>query len=212
MWLFIRRCLIGGLLVWLPILATLFVLRFIITLMDNSLSLLPEPYQPQNLLGLSIPGLGIVIAVLILFITGLLAGNFIGKKLVKLWEYILNRIPFVRTIYSGVKQVLETVLLPNNQSFRQVVLVKFPHTESYTVGFIVGQGLAEASEKLHKDLLTVFVPTTPNPTSGYIILVQRQNAIILTMSVDEALRYIISLGVVQPKAKANPQHTPGDPT
>jgi uncharacterized membrane protein len=199
MWVFIRRCLVGGLLFWLPILATLFVLRFIIDLMDNSLSLLPKNYRPENFVGIHIPGFGVLLAVLVLFFTGLLVGNFVGNKLMKLWEYLLNRIPFVRTIYSSVKQVLETVLVPSSQSFRQVVLVRFPNQESWTLAFLVGNGLKEASDKLGGNMLTVYIPTTPNPTSGYIVLVEKQNMIELSTSVDEALKYIISLGVVHPK-------------
>ena len=199
MWGFIRRCLVGGLLVWLPILATLFVIKFIIGLIDSSLLLLPHAYQPQNLIGIDIPGLGVVIAILVLFFTGLLAGNFIGRKMLELWEFVLHRIPVVRTIYSAVKQVLETVLVPSSQSFRQVLLVKFPHQESWTLGFLVGQGVAEVNKLLNAEMLTVFIPTTPNPTSGYIIIVPRKDAMVLNMSVDEALKFVVSLGVVQPR-------------
>lgn len=199
MWAFIRRALIGGLLVWLPILATLFVLKFIIGLMDNSLSLLPLKYHPEQLFGFHIPGVGVVLAILILFFTGLFVGNFIGEKFMELWEYILNRIPLVRSVYSAVKQVLETVLVPSSQSFRQVLLVRFPHQNSWTIAFLVGQGLIEANELTQEDLLTVFVPTTPNPTGGYVIFVPRKDAIELSMSVDEALKFVISLGVVLPK-------------
>jgi uncharacterized membrane protein len=203
---FIRRALIGGLLVWLPILATLYVLRFIVGLMDNSLSVLPKQYQPEQLFGFHIPGLGVVLAVFILFFTGLLVGNFIGRKFVKFWEYLLHRIPFVRSIYSAVKQVLETVLVPSSQSFRQVLLVKFPHAESWSIAFLVGQGLKETNELLQQDLLTVFVPTTPNPTSGYIVFVPKKDTVELSMSVDEALRFVISLGVVQPKKTGVIEH------
>jgi len=199
MWGFIRRCLVGGLLVWLPILATLFVIKFIIGLIDSSLLLLPHAYQPQNLIGIDIPGLGVVIAILVLFFTGLLAGNFIGRKMLQFWEFVLHRIPIVRTIYSAVKQVLETVLVPSSQSFRQVLLVKFPHQESWTLGFLVGQGVAEVNKLLNAEMLTVFIPTTPNPTSGYIIIVPRKDAMVLNMSVDEALKFVVSLGVVQPR-------------
>jgi uncharacterized membrane protein len=196
---FIRRALIGGLLVWLPVLATLYVLKFIIGLMDNSLALLPVQYHPDKLFGFHIPGMGVVLAVFILFFTGVFVSNFIGEKFVQLWEYFLNRIPLVRSIYSAVKQVLETVLVPTSQSFRQVVLIKFPHPDSWTIAFLVGQGLEEVNQSLAQDLLTVFVPTTPNPTSGYIVLVPRADTIELSMSVDEALKFVISLGVVQPK-------------
>jgi uncharacterized membrane protein len=198
---FIRRCFIGGLLVWLPILATLFVLRFIVGILDNSLSLLPQPFQPDNLLGFHIPGLGVLLGILVLFFTGLLVGNFIGSKFVQLWEYILARIPLVRTVYSAVKQVLETVLTPSGQAFRKVLLIKFPHQDSWTLAFLVGQGLVDNSIKIQKDLVTVFVPTTPNPTSGYIVLVPKEQTMELDMTVDEALKFVISLGVVQPSLK-----------
>ena len=188
---FIRRCLIAGLLIWLPVLVTFFVLRFIIGLMDNVLALLPDRYQ--------IPGFGVIIAILILFVTGLLVRNFIGRKLVVWWEYILHRIPIIRTIYSAAKQVFETVLVPNGQAFRQVVLVTFPHEHHWTLAFVVGQGLPEANRLLNQELLTVYVPTTPNPTSGYIILVPTESVKVLSMSVDDALKYVISLGVVQSK-------------
>lgn len=203
MWIFIRRCLTGGLLVWLPLLATLFVLRFIVNLMDSSLSMLPANYQPQHLLGLRVPGLGVILAVFILFLTGLCASNFIGKKLVILGEHILNRIPFVRTIHSGVKQMLETVLTPSGQSFRQVLLVPFPHPQSFTLGFLVGKNLdlSEHDKQVTHSLLSVFVPTTPNPTSGYLLLIPEKDAITLDMTVDDALKFIISLGTVKPKNK-----------
>ena len=136
---------------------------------------------------------------LVLFFTGLLAGNFIGRKMLQFWEFVLHRIPIVRTIYSAVKQVLETVLVPSSQSFRQVLLVKFPHQESWTLGFLVGQGVAEVNKLLNAEMLTVFIPTTPNPTSGYIIIVPRKDAMVLNMSVDEALKFVVSLGVVQPR-------------
>jgi uncharacterized membrane protein len=191
MWAFIRKALIGGLLVWLPIIATLWIIQFIVGLMDKPLSFLPEQYR--------IPGLGIVIAVLVLFTTGILVGNFIGKKLVYAWEFILNRIPLVRSIYSAIKQVLQTVLVPSGQSFRQVLLVRFPHQDSWTIAFLVGASLKEVSELLKQELITVYVPTTPNPTSGYIMLVKKEDTKELAMSVEDALKYVISLGAVQPK-------------
>lgn len=191
MWNFVRKALIGGLLFWLPVIATLWIIQFIVHLMDKPLSFLPLEYR--------IPGLGIVIAVLVLFLTGVLVGNFIGRKLVDAWEYILNRIPLVRSIYSAIKQVLQTVLVPSGQSFRQVLLVQFPHQDSWTVAFLVGDSPKEVHDLLQQDLLTVYVPTTPNPTSGYIIMVKRANTRVLAMTVEEALKYVVSLGVVQPK-------------
>ncbi|HEV2613664.1 MAG TPA: DUF502 domain-containing protein [Gammaproteobacteria bacterium] len=191
MWAFIRKALIGGLLVWLPIIATLWIIEFIVGLMDRTLAFLPEQYQ--------IPGLGLVIAVCILLATGILVGNFVGRKFIAAWEYLLDRIPLVRSIYSAIKQVLQTVLVPSGQSFRQVMLVRFPHQDSWTVAFLVGPALKEVNELLNQDLITVYVPTTPNPTSGYIMLLKKEDTRELNMSVEEALKYVISLGVVQPK-------------
>ncbi len=191
MWAFIRKSLIGGLLVWLPIIATLWIIQFIVQLMDKPLSFLPVDYQ--------IPGLGFVIAVLVLLITGILVGNFVGKKLVDAWEYLLNRIPLVRSIYSAIKQVLQTVLVPSGQSFRQVLLVQFPHQNSWTIAFLVGQPLKHVDELLKQESVMVYVPTTPNPTSGYLMIVKKSDTHLLNISVEEALKHVVSLGVVQPK-------------
>lgn len=191
MWAFIRKSLIGGLLVWLPIIATLWIIQFIVHLMDKPLSFLPTQYQ--------IPGLGFVIALCVLLFTGILVGNFVGKKLVDAWEYILHRIPLVRSIYSAIKQVLQTVLVPSGESFRQVLLVQFPHQDSWTIAFLVGAPLAEAGELLKQDSVMVYVPTTPNPTSGYLMIVKKSDTHLLNISVDEALKHVVSLGVVQPK-------------
>lgn len=198
---FIRRCLIAGLLVWLPIWATLLVVKFLVESLDSTLSLLPVAYQPEQLLGFRIPGLGLVIALLVLFVTGLLVSNFFGKWIVNVWEKLLARIPFVRSIYSAVKQVLETVFKSNGQSFRKVLLVKFPHQETWTVAFLAGPSASQISHAMKEELLTVYVPTTPNPTSGYLIFVKKEDAVELNMSVDEALKYVISLGVVHPSNK-----------
>jgi len=191
MWAFIRKALIGGLLVWLPVIATWWIIEFLVHLMDKPLSFLPPEYH--------IPGLGIVIAVMVLFVTGVLVGNFVGKKLISAWEYVLNRIPLVRSIYSAIKQVLQTVLVPSGQSFRKVLLAKFPHQDSWTIVFLVGASPTEVSEILKQELITVYVPTTPNPTSGYIMIVKKEDTRELSMSVEEALKYVISLGAVQPK-------------
>jgi uncharacterized membrane protein len=203
MWQFIRRCLIGGLLIWLPIWATLFVLGFVVHLLDSTVSLLPHDYQPEQFLGFQIPGLGVVLAILVLFFTGLLVSNFMGRRLLSWWEFILARIPLVRSIYSAVKQVSQTVLVPNGQAFRQVLLVQFPHQNSWTIAFLVGQSLPEVNKVLNQAMITVYVPTTPNPTSGYIIMVPKEQTKVLEMSIDEALKFVISLGVVQPGVKKN---------
>ncbi|MDX2164682.1 MAG: DUF502 domain-containing protein [Gammaproteobacteria bacterium] len=191
MWAFIRKSLIGGLLVWLPIIATLWIVQFIVQLMDKPLSFLPAQYQ--------IPGLGFVIAILVLITTGVLVGNFVGKKFIEAGEYLLHRIPLVRSIYSAIKQVLQTVLVPSGQSFRQVLLVQFPHQDSWTVAFLVGSPLDEVNEVLQQDSVMVYVPTTPNPTSGYLMIVKKTDTRVLHISVEEALKHVVSLGVVQPK-------------
>lgn len=197
----IRRYLIAGLLLWLPIWVTLIIVRFLIDTSDNLFSLLPTQYQPDSILGFHLPGLGLVVAVVILLITGILVSNFLGRQLVNLWEKILARIPFVRSIYSAVKQVSETVFSSNGQAFRKVLLVKYPHSDMLTIAFLAGDAPKEVSTKFGEAMLAVYVPTTPNPTSGFLVMVKKQEAIELNMSVDEALKYVISLGVVQPGVK-----------
>lgn len=198
----LRRYFISGLLVWLPIWVTLLVFKFLVDLLSKSLLLLPAPYQPDVLLGFHIPGIGVIITILVIFLTGLLAANYLGGRLVALSEALMGRIPVVRTIYTGVKQVTDTLFKPGGQSFRKVLLVEYPCPGIYSIAFqtgevgqeIEGAGSAETAE----GMVCYFIPTTPNPTSGFLMMAPRHKVRELNMSVDQALKFVISLGVVQP--------------
>ncbi len=194
----IRRWLIAGLLVWLPLGATLLVIGFLVDLMDRSLLLLPEHLRPDVLLGFHVPGLGIILTLLILMLTGFFAANFFGARLLAIGESLLQRVPLARTIYGGVKRLSETVLVGDNQAFRKVLLVEYPRKGVWTLAFQTSEPVGEVQERTVKDVVTVFVPTTPNPTSGFIVLVPRDEVIEMDMKVEDALRMIISLGVVNP--------------
>lgn len=194
----IRRYLAAGLLVWIPLAATLLVLRILINLMDQSLLLIPSALRPENLLGFHIPGLGVILTFTLLLTTGFFAANLLGRKLIDAWESVLNRIPLVRWVYSGVKKVAETLLSPRSQSFRKVLLMEYPRKGIWSLCFQTSSDLGEVQARTGQEVVCVFVPTTPNPTSGFIVLVPKSEVIALEMTVDEALRMIISLGVVVP--------------
>jgi uncharacterized membrane protein len=193
-----RRYLIAGLLIWLPIIATILVVRFIVQLMDRLLLVLPAQLRPEVLLGFYIPGLGVVLAVVVLLLTGILVTNFIGRTLVGLWEEVLQRIPFVRAIYGGVKSFSETILSNKGNSFKKVLLVQYPRAGMWSVGFQTNADLPEISARTGAEQVCVFVPTTPNPTSGFIIMVPRAEIIELDMTVDAAMKMVVTLGVVMP--------------
>jgi uncharacterized membrane protein len=194
----VKKYLITGLLIWIPLVITLWVLNLIVSTMDSSLLLLPEALQPQSWLGFHIPGLGVVLTLVVLFLPGLLAANIIGQRLVQVGEGMLARIPVVKTIYNSVKQVSDTLFSSSGQAFRKAVLVRFPHSEAWTVAFRTGTPSGEVARHLSGDRISVFVPTTPNPTSGYFLIVTRSDVIELDMNVDEALKYVISMGVASP--------------
>lgn len=201
---YFRRCFISGLLVWLPILVTFFVIKFLVDLLSKSLLLLPSQYQPDVLLGFHIPGIGVVITILIIFITGIAAANFFGRRLMILGDAIVARIPLVRSIYNGVKQVAETLLTPGGESFRKVLLVEYPCAGVWSIAFQTGEGSKEVETALGGEaMVTYFIPTTPNPTSGFLMMAPRSKIIELDISVDQALKFVISLGVVQPVAPNN---------
>lgn len=197
----LQRYLIAGLLVWLPLWITLLIIGFVIDLMDKSLSLLPVAYRPETLLGVNIPGFGLLLSLVILIATGLLVTNFMGRRLVMIWEAFLSRIPLVRTIYSGVKQVVDTLFTPGGQSFRKVLLVEYPRQGLWSVAFQTGNGATQINSALEEELVTIFIPTTPNPTSGFLMLIPKKDVKELDMSVDEALKFVISLGVLQATKK-----------
>jgi uncharacterized membrane protein len=196
--LLLRRYFIAGLFVWIPIWVTLLVIGFIVSIIDSSFSLLPTKYQPENWFGVHIPGLGLVFSLVVVFFTGMLVTNYLGRRLVRMGESIVNRIPFVSPIYSATKQVLETLFSSSGESFRKVFLIEYPRKGIWSVAFQTGNGAAEINTKTGHEMITLFIPTTPNPTSGFLMMVPRAEAIELDISVDQALKFVISLGVVQP--------------
>lgn len=194
-----RKYFITGLLILVPLAITLWVLNLVISTMDQSLLLLPETWRPAHWLGHNIPGLGAILTLLIVFLTGLAARNFIGRRLVLLWEGLLTRIPVVKSIYSSVKQVSDTLFSPSGNAFRKAVLIQYPRQGSWTIAFLTGAPGGEVKNHLQGDFISVYVPTTPNPTSGFFLMLPRADAIELDMSVDAALKYIVSMGVVAPE-------------
>jgi uncharacterized membrane protein len=203
----LRRYLIAGVLVWMPILATIFVIRFLVGLMDQTMLILPASWRPEALLGFPVPGLGAILAFAVLLLTGLLGTNLLGRQLVGGWESLMRRIPFVRTVYGGVKSFAETVFTDQGKSFKKVVLVQYPRAGIWSVGFLVAEQLPEPSARADRDLVGVFVPTTPNPTSGFIIFVPRPDVIELQMTIDQAMKMVLTLGVVTPGVPAAPAPT-----
>lgn len=196
----LRAYLLAGLVVWLPILLTFGVLRFIVDLLDETLSLLPHAYQPMQLLGMRIPGLGVLLSLGLLITTGIIATNFLGQHLVAWGESILARIPLVRTIYNAAKQVINAILSSNGQAFRKVVLVQYPRVGMWTIAFVTGSANQDINLQTGDTMLAVFIPTTPIPTSGFIMMVAQSEVKEVAMTVDEALKFIISMGVMQPQS------------
>ena len=205
-----KRYLFAGLIVWVPILGTFYILRFIIQMLDGTLALIPSKYHPDQLLGVHIPGTGLVVTLLILLITGILATNILGKQMVKAWDQLLNKIPLVRGIYNAFKQIMTTIVSPSNKSFRKVLLVEYPRRGLWSIGFQTSTQFGAAP--LADDMLMVFLPTTPNPTSGFLMVIPKQDTMELDVSVEDALKIIISLGVIIPEhlqSKTTPPTTPG---
>lgn len=197
-----RRYLIAGLLVWVPLGITLWILHWLLTSVDQILLVLPENARPRALFGFDVPGLGLVVAFLILLLTGVLAANFFGQRLILAWEALLGRIPFVKSIYSSVKQVSDTLLSDKGYAFRKALLVEFPRPGSWTIAFLTGTPSSAITPYLSGEHISVYVPTTPNPTGGYFLILPRSQVRELDMTVDEALKYIISMGVVVPRPHA----------
>jgi uncharacterized membrane protein len=193
-----RRYLVAGLLVWIPLGITLWVLKLLVDLMDQSLLLLPERLRSDALFGFHVPGLGVILTLAIVLATGALAANFFGRKVLETGDRVLNRIPIVRSIYGGVKQISDTLFSPEGKAFRRAVLVRYPHPGTWTVALVTGTPDQEVADLLGRDQIAVFVPTTPNITAGFFLIVPRADTIPLDMSVDDALKYIISMGVAEP--------------
>jgi len=194
----LRRYFVAGLIVWIPLGITLWVLKLLVDVMDQSLLLVPENYRSDRLFGFHLPGLGIILTVAIVLATGALVANFFGRKLLKLGDSTLSHIPIVRSIYGGVKQISDTLFSPEGKAFRRAVLVRYPHAGAWTVALVTGTPQHEVAGILGTDQISVFVPTTPNITSGFFLIVPRSDTIELDMTVDAALKYIISMGVAEP--------------
>ncbi len=194
----LKRYFITGLLIWVPLVITGWVLSLIVSTLDQSLRLLPTSIHPQTLLGFAVPGAGAVLTLVMILLTGLLAANFIGQKLVVWWEKLLARIPVVNSVYNSVKQVSDTLFSPNGNAFRKALLVQYPREGSWTVAFLTGAPGGDIVNHLQGEHVSVYVPTTPNPTSGFFLMMSAKDVVELDMTVDEALKYIISMGVVAP--------------
>ena len=204
-----RRYLIAGLLVWIPLAITFWVLSLLVELMDQSLLIVPARFRSDALLGFHLPGLGAVLTLAILLATGAIAANFFGKRLLAVWESMVGRIPIVRSIYGGVKQISDTLFSPDGKAFRRAVLVRYPHPGAWTVALVTGTPEHEVTDHLGRDQVSVFVPTTPNITAGFFLIVPRSDTFELQMSVDQALKYIISMGVAEPpRPGARPESIP----
>ncbi len=195
-----RKYFVTGLLIWIPLVITLWVLYTILSTLDQTLLLLPASWRPENLFNFKFKliGAGAVLTVLIIFITGLLTQNFIGKYVVRAWENLLQRIPVVNSIYSSVKQVSDTLFSSSGNAFRKAVLIEYPRRECWTIAFLTGTPGGGVQEHLHGEFVSVYIPTTPNPTSGFFLMLPQSDVIELDMSVDAALKYIVSMGVVAP--------------
>ena len=195
-----RKYFITGLLVLVPLAITAWVLNIIITTMDQSLVFVPEQWQPRTLVGFDIPGLGTILTIAIVFLTGLLTNNLVGNFLLRQWEKLLKRIPVVNSLYGSVKQVSDTLFSSSGNAFRKAVLIPYPHQNSYTIAFLTGTPGGDVKNHLVGDFVSVYVPTTPNPTSGFFLMLERSKVIELDMTVDAALKYIVSMGVVAPES------------
>jgi uncharacterized membrane protein len=193
----VRRYLVAGVLVWLPILATIWVVSFMLHIMDRTLLLLPPAYRPEALVGFSLPGVGALFALIVLLLTGLLVTNLIGRRLVVWGEDLLNRIPLVRTVYGGVKSFTESVFSQSN-SFRKVVMVEYPRAGAWSIGFLTAEDVEEISDKMGEPHVAVYISAALNATAGYLVVVPRRQVVELDMSVDEAMKMIITCGVVTP--------------
>ena len=204
-----KKNFITGLLVLVPLFITVWVLKTLIGVMDQSLLLLPPEWRPQAQLGREIPGIGAVLTVAIILVTGLIATNFFGKRILMLWEALLTRVPVVKSIYSSVKQVSDTLFSDSGNAFRQALLVQYPRQGSWTIAFLTGKPGGDVANHLQGEYVSVYVPTTPNPTSGFFLMMPKSEVIELHMSVDEALKYIISMGVVAPVIPSMVEHDPG---
>ena len=193
-----RKYLIAGLLIWIPLVITLWVLKLIVETLDQSLLLLPDEWQTEHFLGVHVPGLGVILTLVIVFVSGVFATNFFGARFILLWNAVLRRIPVVNSIYSSVKQISDTLFSSTGQAFRKALLVQWPRQGAWTIAFLTGVPGGDVVNHISGDYVSIYVPTTPNPTGGYFVMLPRSEVIELDMTVDDALKYIISMGVVSP--------------
>ena len=198
----LKKYIIAGLLVWLPFAATVVIVKLLIDLLDKTILLLPPEWHPVALLGFSIPGFGIILALSILLLTGMLAANLFGRRFVEIWERLLNKIPLVRSIYSSIKQISNTIFDPSGKSFRKVVMLQYPRKGLWSIGFLTNDNVGDEMSAVDDRLVAVFIPTTPNPTSGFIIMTRNDEITELDMSVEEGFKFIISMGVIIPDGSA----------
>ncbi len=196
----LRKWMFTGLLVIVPVAITVWLLEWMLNTLDQTLLILPAAWHPDKLLGFHIPGFGLILAVISLLLVGAVASNFLGKKVVVWGDAVLHRIPVVRSIYSSVKQVSDTLFSENGNAFRKAVLIQWPRPDVWTIAFVTGKPNGELLKHLKDDFVSIYVPTTPNPTGGYFVLLEMSDCIELDMSVDEAFKYIVSMGVVSPKS------------
>jgi len=199
----LRKWLVAGLLTIVPVVVTFAVLRWIVQTLDSTLLILPEAWQPDRLIGYHVPGFGVLLTLGILLLVGAVVSNFLGRKVVELGDRLVTRIPVVRSIYSSVKQVSDTLFSPGGNAFRTAVLVQWPRPDVWTIAFVTGSPGGDVSNYLADDYVSVYVPTTPNPTGGYFVMLRRSDCIELKMTVDDALKYVISMGVVAPAKTLN---------
>jgi uncharacterized membrane protein len=206
----LKKYFITGLLIWVPLAITVWVLAAIVNTMDQTLLLLPNQVRPEKLIGFYVPGIGVILTLLVVLVTGLVTANLVGQRLLRFWEAILARIPVVKSIYYSVKQVSDTLFSSSGEAFRKALLVQYPRQGSWTIAFLTGQPAAAVADHLPSECVSVYVPTTPNPTSGFFLMMPKSDVIELEMSVDEALKYIISMGVVAPPRHLTPTQAPAD--
>lgn len=197
----LKKYFITGLLIWVPLAITVWVLTAIIRAMDQSLLLLPQSLQPERVFGLYVPGVGTLLTLLVIFLTGLVTANIVGQRLLRFWEGVLARIPVVKSIYYSVKQVSDTLFSGSGEAFRKVLLVRYPHPEAWAVAFQTGNPAWDIADMLPDEYVGIFIPTAPSPVNGFFFFVKRKDVIELDMSVDDALKYIVSMGVVTPPMK-----------
>jgi uncharacterized membrane protein len=197
----VKRYFITGLLIWVPLVITVWVLSLLVDTLDLTLLLLPTSWQPRSWLGFHIPGLGVLLTLAVVLVTGVFAANIIGQRMVMYWEGLLARIPIVKSLYSSVKQVSDTLFSSSGVAFRKALLVQYPRQGSWTIAFLTGQPGGDVANYLKGEYVSVYVPTTPNPTSGFFLMMPTADVVELDISVDAALKYIISMGVVPPEGK-----------